>query len=173
MDSRTRIFTFWEPRGAITPYLRLCLRTWEKMLGAHEIIVLNYSNLGNWLDGSLYARDEFRRLTLMVQKDAIMVDVLHRHGGVFMDLDTIAVTDIAPLLCAVGNSELATIAAHMAVMVARPNARILQLWFNRIEEKLAELARGPWPDNVPWDFTGNSVYEEAQEALIEIGRAHV
>jgi hypothetical protein len=167
MDARPRIFTFWEPRGTITPYLRLCLRTWEKVLGGHEIVVLNYANLDNWLDGALYARDQFRRLTLMLQKDAIMVDVLRRHGGVFMDLDTIAVTDIEPLLRAVGNSELATIAAHMAVMVARPNARILQLWFDRIQEKLAELARGPWPDNVPWDFIGNSVYMEAQEALID------
>ena len=162
-----RIFTFWEPRGAITPYLRLCLRTWEKVLGAHEIIVLNYANLGDWLEGAHYARDVFRRLTLQVQKDAIMVDVLRRHGGVFMDLDTIAVADIAPLLRAVGSSELAMFAAHMAVLVARPDARILQLWGDRIEEKLAELARGPWPEKVPWDFTGNSVYAEALEALID------
>jgi hypothetical protein len=167
MDSKMRIFTFWEPRGAITPYLHLCLRTWEKMLGAHEIIMLNYSNLGNWLDGVHYSLDVFRRLTLPIQKDAIMVDVLRRHGGVFMDLDTIMVADIAPLLRAISDSELATIAVHMAVMVARPNARILQLWCDRIEEKLAELARGPWPEKVPWDFTGNSVYVEALEALID------
>ena len=56
---------------------------------------------------------------------------------------------------------------HMAVLVARPDARVLQLWCNRIEEKLAELARGPWPGKVPWDFTGNSVYAEALEALID------
>jgi len=167
MDARPRIFTFWEPRDAITPYLRLCLRTWEKVLSAHEIIVLNYANLGNWQDDALYACDVFRRLTLPVQKDAIMVNVLRRHGGVFMDLDTIAVTDIVPVLRAVRHSELAMFAAHMAVLVARPHARILQLWSDRIEEKLAELARGPWPEKVPWDFTGNSVYVEALEALID------
>ena len=166
MDARPRIFTFWEPRGVITPYLRLCLQTWEKVLGAHEIIVLNYANLGDWLECAYYERDVFRRLTLSVQKDAIMVNVLRRHGGLFMDLDTIAVAEIAPLLRAVGNSELAMFDTHMAVLVARPNARILQLWCNRIEEKLAQLARGPWPGKLPWDFTGNSVYAEALERFL-------
>jgi hypothetical protein len=167
MDARPRIFTFWEPRGAIPPYLSLCLRTWKKALGAYEIIMLNYANLGDWLDGAHYARDVFRRLSMPIQKDAIMVWVLRRHGGVFMDLDTIAVADIAPLLRVVGNSELAMFSGHLAALIARPNARILQMWSDRIDEKLTELDRGPSPEEVPWDFTGNSVHMEVLEMLID------
>ena len=45
-----RIFTFWEPNSTISPYLKLCLKTWKKYLPDYEIIVLNYSNLFEWIE---------------------------------------------------------------------------------------------------------------------------
>jgi mannosyltransferase OCH1-like enzyme len=45
------IFSFWEPRGNLPPYLELCLKTWERNLPDHEIVVLNHSNMDAYLGG--------------------------------------------------------------------------------------------------------------------------
>ena len=34
-------FAFWEPAGQMSPYLRLCLRTWEQNLPGYSIVVLD------------------------------------------------------------------------------------------------------------------------------------
>lgn len=33
-----RVFTYWEPRGAVTPYLELCRETWDRSLAGAEIV---------------------------------------------------------------------------------------------------------------------------------------
>ncbi len=45
----TTIFTFWEPRGALVPYLALCMKTWERAFRAHDVVVLDHANLGRHL----------------------------------------------------------------------------------------------------------------------------
>jgi hypothetical protein len=56
MESINRIFTFWEPRGSMPGYLRLCMRTWGKFLPEHEIVLLDYSNLEQWIGKDCYPR---------------------------------------------------------------------------------------------------------------------
>ena len=53
----------------------------------------------------------FDRLGLAGQKDVIMIDVLHRHGGVFLDLDTIMVGD--PSVLWQQSAQVTTIASHL------------------------------------------------------------
>jgi len=98
MNHEKTIYSFWEPYGNMTPYLKLCRRTWERNIPDYEIIFLDYSNIGLYLPEGTYDMTVLRRLTLMMQKDAIMVAVLKEHGGVFMDADTMVTGDIARLV---------------------------------------------------------------------------
>ena len=160
------IFTFWEPRGAVVPYIALCMKTWPRAFAGREVVVLDHARVREYLDEPPYDMDLLRRLPLPIQKDAITVAVLRRHGGVFLDADTLAVGDVAPLVDALTRTEVVMIAMHMAVVAARPGARLLDLWYAGIEEKLAALRDGGAVSPVPWDFTGNSVLLRSMDALV-------
>ncbi len=36
-----KVFTFWEPRGAVTPWLQLCRDTWHRGVVGAEIVTLD------------------------------------------------------------------------------------------------------------------------------------
>lgn len=46
---KNKIFTFWEPSKHIPSYIKLCMQTWTKFLPDYEIVVLDYSNLDEYL----------------------------------------------------------------------------------------------------------------------------
>ena len=131
------IFTFWEPSDRLTPYLALCKETWEVHLSAYNVVVLDYANLHEYVDPAVFDLDSLRRFPLPSQKDAVMAAVLKEHGGVFMDMDTIAVGDIGPVVELLERSEVVMFLTHLAFMAARPNARLLGLMYEGIRDKLA------------------------------------
>ena len=79
--NQKRIFTFWEPRGKVTPYLELCRETWERALPDYEILVLDYSNLDEYVGEGTLDLGALRQVGLPLQKDAVVAAVLNRHGG--------------------------------------------------------------------------------------------
>jgi len=70
---RPRVFTFWEPRGQMTPYLQLCRETWDKSLTDCEIVVLDYSNLADYIGTGTLDRDRWGHLV-----DRFMDDLSHQ-----------------------------------------------------------------------------------------------
>lgn len=87
--SEKRIFTFWEPRNQIPAYLQLCVGTWKRYLRDYQIVLLDYSNLHDWIHEEDLDVRTLKCLNLAQQADAIRAAVLFRHGGIWMDLDTI------------------------------------------------------------------------------------
>ena len=160
------IFTFWEPQGAVVPYVGLCMKTWARVLPAEDIVVLNYTNLREYV-GNVLDVEMLRRVPLMVQKDAVMVAVLHRHGGGFLDADTLAVRDIAPLLALLDGTEIVMFFLHIGFMAARPRARLLDRWLSLINDRLAAL-RQPATDflEIPSDYLGNSLLYAVMDDII-------
>ena len=148
-----QIFTFWEPAATVTPYVALCRQTWERHLDGNQVVTLDYSNLRDFLGADWLRVPYFNRLGLAQQKDVIMVDVLHQHGGVFLDLDTIMVGD--PTSLWQQSAQVTTIASHLAMMVAERGSWWLEVWLNRIHQRLPLLAH--YEGAVPWNFVGNSV----------------
>ena len=135
MQGKT-IFSFWEPKGSMTPYLTLCIKTWEKNLPDYEIIILDYSNINSYLPEGTLDMNVLKRLPLMMQKDAIMVGVLKEHGGIFLDADTLVVGDITPLWRMLKDTEAVMFGYHVAFLASRPGAHLLKLWHRLIQEKL-------------------------------------
>jgi hypothetical protein len=59
-----------------------------------DLIVLNYDNLYDYIDEAYISKKQLKTLTIMQQKDAVSYAVLYKHGGVFLDVDTIIFKDI-------------------------------------------------------------------------------
>lgn len=153
-----RVFTFWEPRDALLPYLDLCRRTWERHLAAFEVVVLDHQNLETYIGVETYDIAALKTFPLQVQKDAVMAAVLLRHGGVFMDMDTLVLADISLLLRTLATSEVVLFDSHLAFMAARPQARILRLWVQAVQHRLAQVSEsGGSGDAAAWDALGNSL----------------
>jgi hypothetical protein len=175
MKQKKIIFSFWEPKGSMTPYLELCVKTWERNLPGYEIIFLNYSNLGLHLPEGTYDMNVLRKLTLMMQKDAIMVAVLKVHGGIFMDADTLVTRDIASLVNMLKDTEVVMFNTHCAFVAARPGSHFLTLWYKVIQKKMNYLEDvRDKTSQLPWDFFANSAMADVMDQMIEnIGLFHM
>lgn len=150
------IFTFWEPRGAVTPYLQCCRETWARWIGGREVVTLDYANLEEYIGAGTLDLDALRQVRLSVQKDAIMVAVLHRHGGLFVDLDTIVVGDIQPVVAMLDLAPLVTFGRHLAVTAARRGDAFIAEWLEAVQANLAKLREGGSSPQVAWSFLGNA-----------------
>jgi len=150
------IFTFWEPQGRCPPYLQLCLRTWQKRLPGYTIALIDYTNLDAHIGRDCYDLAALKWLGFAMQKDALMVAVLRSHGGIFMDLDTLVVGDIAPAVGLLAETELVMFGYHMAFAAARPESHILARWAEGIRERLSRLQGTA---DVNWDYLGNAILD--------------
>ena len=141
------VYTFWEPREKIPYYIRLCMKTWEKFLPNTEIILLDYKNIREYVDidelGEVLLSGRF---SLRQVSDALRVALLAKHGGVWMDTDTIVLSsDIEKYFLPdeknrtifFGNSK--TRSPHIAFINTPPAAKCMNLWLEFIKERLQTL----------------------------------
>lgn len=82
----SKIFTFWE--GQMPAYIRLCLETWR-----FPFHVINFFNLGDYTDLPV---EPLRRFSLPQIADCVRVHVLRDQGGVWLDADTVMLSDRLP-----------------------------------------------------------------------------
>ena len=130
-----RIFTFWEPKENIPGYLELCLESWKKYLPDYEIVILDYSNLKNWLGENYFDPKFYINFSLAVQSDAIRCAVLKKYGGIWMDVDTIITGKKAREIIE-NNAEFALIYPHICLITAKTECEILTKWERRIKKRI-------------------------------------
>ena len=68
MDEVKRIFTFWEPKENIPGYISLCIETWKKFLPDYEIVILDYSNLDEWIGKNYFDRSLYKNFLLQCKQ---------------------------------------------------------------------------------------------------------
>lgn len=160
------MFTFWEPRGAVLPYLQLCRETWRRGLVDSDVITLDYGNLHEYVEPGTLDLSTLKRLSLPLQKDAVMIAVLLRHGGLFLDMDTLIVDDISPLLRTLDRTQSFCFGGNISVVGARPGAPLLRFWLDAIRRRLGQVASGAVPlADVTSNFLGNLPLDEARNEL--------
>lgn len=162
-----RIFSFWEPRDKIPYYLQLCMETWKKFLPDCSVIVLDMKNVENYVDLSTLEKkgggiDKLfsGRFSFMLIADVIRVMLLQQHGGIWLDLDTIILSNRAKKMFSRNKNfpvsffgDIDKRSVHLALINSSPNAELMNLWLNFIKEKLATLNADTI---IKWDFFGNS-----------------
>ena len=138
------VYTFWEPRENIPTYLRLCMETWKKFLPNTKIVVLDYKNINEYIDLGEFSSNLFSgAFKLPLIADAIRVALLAKHGGVWLDTDTIILSSNAEKyfppdkdnrIIFFGSPDRKT--AHVAFINAPPNAKCMTCWLEVIKEKI-------------------------------------
>lgn len=159
------VYTFWEPREAIPYYLQLCMETWKKNLPNATIVVLDYKNIGELLDVRELGLNLFSgKLSLMLIADAIRVELLAKHGGVWLDLDTLVLSldaekyflpDEKHRTVFFGNPK--TKSPRICFINTPPGAVCMNLWRESVREKIWNLNAAT---SVKWDFLGNTFIDD-------------
>ena len=136
------------------------METWEKFLPNATIVVLDYKNIGDFIDmRELEPKLLSGRFTLPIISDALRVALLAERGGVWMDIDTIILkSDAEKYLLPdekhrtvfFGNPK--ALAVHIAFINTPPAAMLMKLWLDYIREKLYNLTP---TTEIPWYFMGN------------------
>ncbi len=142
------IFTFWEPQENMPGYLQLCIETWKKFLPDYKINILNYRIISDYLDKDTYDFDKLKQFSLPKQADAIRCALLNKFGGIWLDADTIILSDkfreLVDFICSnydfsmlVENNEM-QYSPHICLIISKlPNCR-KSTFFNQWEEQARE-----------------------------------
>lgn len=134
------IFTFWEPKNNMPGYVQLCIDTWKHNLPGYKIIILDYSNLSDWLPKRQIKRILCKDMTLPIQADAIRVALLRKYGGIWLDADTIILNNM--FLDYVKDYDLSMIgdpnkkSQHIAFIWAKLGSKIIKDWYRGIVKRV-------------------------------------
>lgn len=142
-----KVFTFWEPKEAVPGYVRLCMETWVRNLPDYETIVLDYESLGDYLTADEQAAVLCRQMTFAMQSDCIRCAVLKKHGGIWLDADTILTRSIDRTFSRADVTMIARkINGHIVnygafINAAKPEARFLCDWHDELVPRVAKAAQ--------------------------------
>ena len=75
------------------PFVAQCLQTWRRHAPAHEIRQVDRSTVGLWL-GPDWNATSFDALAPYRQADWLRLQLLQRHGGIWMDASTLLTSDL-------------------------------------------------------------------------------
>lgn len=153
-----KIYTFWEPKNKIPEYLKLCMETWKKFLPDYESVMLDYSNIGEYIDINRYNKRLFDGTFSMPQiADALRSMLLEEHGGVWMDTDTVLLNDNVKKYFTLDNdisffgiSDRKLV--HIAWINAMPHIRLMKEWVKYNENKIENFVK---PEKDFWAYLGN------------------
>ena len=84
-----KIFTFWDSKNGMPDYIKACISTWRKAFPNEDIILLNRDNLFDYIDKDFYDSYLYENFTVTQKSFAIRAAVLLKHGGYWLDADTL------------------------------------------------------------------------------------
>jgi hypothetical protein len=136
MINNPKIFTFWEPKEKIPAYIKLCMQTWKKFLPEYEIIIVDYSTLEKYLGKNFFDDILYKDFPLMLQADAIRCALLKKHGGIWIDADTIITSNEINNYLNI-SSKFVLIGYHVAFIKADKDCSILNSWIKLIKNRIS------------------------------------
>ncbi|MGH9067108.1 MAG: glycosyltransferase [Acidimicrobiales bacterium] len=136
------VWQYWEdvPGRARPAYLDLCLETVCRHAGALEVRLLDFHGVLDWLPD--IDPDVWRRLPdPPARSDYARARLLDRYGGLWLDIDTIALQPLDNLVALLDRAEVVGWGNRDGIMsgciAARPGAALLTAWVAAQEEALA------------------------------------
>ncbi|MEO9965305.1 MAG: capsular polysaccharide synthesis protein [Reichenbachiella sp.] len=148
------IYTFWEPKDKIMPYLELCMKSWKPYIKGFEHVMIDYSNLFDYIPVGSLDIDKIKHVQLSIQKDAIQAAVFKYNGGVFLDADMIITGDLNPFFGLLDKYDAVNFSTHLAFMMVKPGTQLVDEWYAEVVRRIDNL-----PPNSPvdWDYFGNQI----------------
>lgn len=81
------LWTYWAT-APVPPFVARCIETWRRAAPDHEIRLVDRATVGRWLE-SAWDEAAFDRLPPYRQADWLRLQLLRRHGGIWMDASTL------------------------------------------------------------------------------------
>ena len=134
-QNKKYIFTFWEPKNKLPAYINLCMKTWKKFLPEYEIVLLDYSNLDEWIGFNFYDEYLYKIFSLPKQADAVRAAVLYRNGGIWFDADTIITSEKIKYIIN-QPSDVTMFNTHLGFIVANKNSKVMKKWISGIKKNI-------------------------------------
>ena len=160
-----KIFTFWENiNGAGMPaYIKLCMETWGKHITGAEVICINYDNLEEYIGKNTYDIERLKKLTLPCQSDLISFALLLKHGGLWLDADTILTKNFLETLD-LPSDKVLMFGEHLAFIFAREaNNPALSTLVDISKERLNTIEYEKLiHKEYAWDYFGNQILTKAK-----------
>ncbi|ELV6594534.1 hypothetical protein SHL52_000761 [Campylobacter coli] len=129
------IWTFWEPKDKMPGYVKLCIETWKVFFQTYRVVILDYSNLHNFLPKDFYDESLYENFSLPKQADAIRAAVLYLYGGIWLDADTI-ITSSKIKYFFENPSNFSIFSSHIGVLKAKKGSIICFNWFQECQKRI-------------------------------------
>lgn len=165
-DNKIKIFTFWENiNGMEMPaYIKLCMETWGKYITDSEVICINYHNLEEYIGKDTYDIERLKKLTLPCQSDLISFALLLKHGGLWLDADTILTKNFLETLD-LPSDKILMFGEHLAFIFSRAaNNPALSDLVEMAKERLSTIEYEKLiHKKYEWDYFGNQMLSKIKE----------
>lgn len=118
------VWTYWH---AATPpdFIAACLENWQRFAPDHEIRLLNRHSALDWLPA---LRADFDTLPAYRQADWLRVQLLARHGGVWMDASILLARDLDWLHQQRARRAASYVGFYIDRFTTRPDQPIVENW---------------------------------------------
>lgn len=84
------IWAYWQPAPA-PAFILACIANWRRFAPDHEVRLLDRASIGHWLPE---LRTDFDALPAYRQADWLRIQLLARHGGIWMDASMLLSRDL-------------------------------------------------------------------------------
>ncbi|WP_255297298.1 capsular polysaccharide synthesis protein, partial [Campylobacter coli] len=110
-------------------------RNLESFFSDYRVVILDYSNLHNFLPKDFYDESLYENFSLPKQADAIRAAVLYLYGGIWLDADTI-ITSSKIKYFFENPSNFSIFSSHIGVLKAKKGSIICFNWFQECQKRI-------------------------------------
>ncbi|KQV87572.1 glycosyltransferase family 32 protein [Pelomonas sp. Root1237] len=148
------IWTYWQPSPA-PAFIQDCLANWRRFAPDHQLRLLDRTSVSQWLPA---LRTDFDEMPPHRQADWLRVQLLARHGGVWMDASMLLSRDLGWLHETRRRRAADYVGFYIDRYTTRPELPIIENWL------MASVPGGAFVTALAADF--DRALDEGAEALL-------
>jgi hypothetical protein len=104
-DGKPAVWLAWPGNDVPSDILALCLASVRRHNAADfQVIVVTPTNLGQYLD----PHPAYEYLSLVHRADYLRLSLLHRYGGIYLDMDTVALRSLIDIYAGLSSYDIVT-----------------------------------------------------------------
>lgn len=119
------IWTYWQTAPA-PEFIQACIANWRQFAPDHEVRLLDRSSVESWLP---HLRADFDSLPAYRQADWLRVQLLARHGGIWMDASMLLSRDLGWLHDTQRRRGADYVGFYIDRYTTRPELPVVENWF--------------------------------------------
>jgi len=119
------IWAYWQA-APVPVFIQACIANWRRFAPDHEVRLLDRSSIAHWLPT---LRADFNTLPAERQADWLRIQLLARHGGVWMNASTLLSRDLGWLHELRAKRQAEYVGFYIDRYTTRPELPVIENWF--------------------------------------------